>query len=327
MLYDGMYEIIGGVEMKRGYGFFIIGLLCITLCIGTSVLAEERAKPNIRQPILAGSWYPGNTEKLRDAIETYLERADAPAPAGELKALIVPHAGYVYSGQVAAYAYRLLRHSGFKRVVMIGPSHRVRFRGASVSMQDGYRTPLGIVPVDHGFVRKLLKGNNTIQWEPRAHAREHSLEIQIPFLQTVLSDFRIVPILMGEQNYETCRSVATILAHAIGSSEGTLILASTDLSHFHSYQQAKALDAAFIKHVADFDAWGLAQSLASGKCEACGAGPTMTALLTARRQGANRSTILRYANSGDVTGDHSRVVGYLSAALSRVVVEGGISLR
>ena len=175
--------------------------------------------------------------------------------------------------------------------------------------------------------RKLLKGNNTIQWEPRAHAREHSLEIQIPFLQTVLSDFRIVPILMGEQNYETCRSVATILAHAIGSSEGTLILASTDLSHFHSYQQAKALDAAFIKHVADFDAWGLAQSLASGKCEACGAGPTMTALLTARRQGANRSTILRYANSGDVTGDHSRVVGYLSAALSRVVVEGGISLR
>ena len=313
--------------MKRGYVFFITGLLCITLYNGTSALAEERAGANIRQPILAGSWYPGNPEKLRDVIEASLERADAPAPEGELKAIIVPHAGYVYSGQVAAYAYRLLRHSGFKRVVMIGPSHRVRFRGASVSMQDGYRTPLGTVPVDHGFARELLKGNDTMQWEPQAHAGEHSLEIQIPFLQTVLSDFKIVPILMGEQNYETCRSVAAIIARAMGSSQGTLILASTDLSHFHSYQQAKALDAAFIKHVADFDAWGLAQSLASGKCEACGAGPTMTALLTARRQGANRSTILRYANSGDVTGDHSRVVGYLSAALSRVVVEGGISLR
>ena len=323
MVYDWVHRISGGVMMKRGSGVLIIGIFCITLCIGTNVLAEGGGKPNIRQPILAGTWYPGNPEALRDVIETYLARADSPPPAGELKAIIVPHAGYVYSGQVAAYAYRLLQHSDFKRVVMIGPSHRVRFRGVSVSMQDGYRTPLGTVPVDRTFVRKLLDGSDTLRWEPRAHAREHSLEIQLPFLQTVLRDFRIVPIIMGEQNYETCCSVAEIIARAIGTSEGTLILASTDLSHFHSYRQAKALDAAFIKHVSDFDPSGLARSLASGKCEACGGGPTMTVLLAARQQGANRSDILCYANSGDVTGDHSRVVGYLSAALSRVEVEGG----
>ncbi len=301
--------------MTRAYGTFIMGVFCLTLCMGSGVLAEEGAKPNIRQPLLAGSWYPGNPEKLRDVIAAYLANADSPAPGGELKALIVPHAGYVYSGQVAAYAYGLLRNSGFQRVVIIGPSHRVRFRGASVNMQDGYRTPLGTVPVDHAFARKLLDGSDTMQWEPRAHAGEHSLEIQLPFLQAVLSEFSIVPIVMGEQDYETCRSVADALGRATGSSGRTLILASTDLSHFHSYQKARAPDAAFIQYVAAFDPPGLAHAIASGKCEACGAGPTVTVLLAAQMLGANRSDILRYANSGDVTGDHRRVVGYLSAAL------------
>jgi AmmeMemoRadiSam system protein B len=304
--------------MTRAHRAFITGVFCLTLCVAAEVMAEGREGPgNIRDSILAGRWYPGDPGRLRNVILSYLEKADSPPPAGELKAIIVPHAGYVYSGQVAAFAYGLLGNSGFKRIVMIGPSHRARFRGVSVNMQDGYRTPLGTVPVDRDFARRLLDGSDTLHWEPRAHAGEHSLEIQIPFLQTVLSDFSIVPILMGEQDYETCQSVAAVLGRVIATSEATLILASTDLSHFHSYQKAKVLDAAFIRHVAAFDPPGLAQSLISGKCEACGAGPTITVLLAAKLLGANRADILRYANSGDVSGDHSRVVGYLSAALSK----------
>ena len=303
--------------MKRAYGTLIAGLLCVVLCTGRAAWAEGKGKPGIREPVFAGTWYPDNPGALRELIENYLDRASLRSQPGKLTAVIIPHAGYAYSGQVAAYAYRLVRQGSFQRVVMIGPSHRAAFRGASVSMQDGYRTPLGIVPVDRQFARKMLEQNNVVHWLPRAHAQEHSLEIQLPFLQTVIPDFRIVPIIMGEQDYETCLSLAESVAAMIGDSKGTLILASTDLSHFHNYSQAIVLDTAFIRHVESFDPEGLSQALAAGECEACGGGPAVTALLAAQKLGADRSEILHYANSGDVTGDHHRVVGYLSAAMTR----------
>lgn len=303
--------------MKRGCGILVAGLLCVVLCTGSGARAEGAAKPDIREAMFAGTWYPGNPGALRELIENYLDRATFHSPPGELKAVIVPHAGYLYSGQVAAYAYRLVRKGDFTRVVMIGPSHRAAFRGASVGMQAGYRTPFGIVPVDRQFARKLLDQSDTVHWFPKAHAQEHSLEIQLPFLQTVLPDFRIVPIIMGEQNYEACLSLAESVASMIADAKGTLILASTDLSHFHGYARAVALDTAFIRHVESFDPAGLARALAARECEACGGGPAVTALLVARKLGADRSDILHYANSGDVNGDHHRVVGYLSAALTR----------
>ena len=234
---------------------------------------------------------------------------------GELKALIVPHAGYMYSGQVAAHAYRLLQDMDFKRVIMVGPSHRARFKGASINLQYGYKTPLGIVPVDQDLARKIIDTSDQIRWVPQAHAREHSLEIQLPFLQTVLNEFQIVPIIMGEQDFKTCSDLADSLLQVIGTVGKTLFLASSDLSHFHSYKRAKELDMRFIKHVREFDPNGLASAISTGSCEACGGGPAITIMLTAQRLGANRTLILKYANSGDVTGDRNRVVGYLSAAL------------
>ncbi len=275
---------------------------------------EERGG-NVRKSILSGTWYPGNRDALIKGIEGYLSKAEPVSLEGDLKAIIVPHAGYIYSGQVAAHAYRLLRKRSFDRVIMVGPSHRLGFEGVSINLQSGYKTPLGIVPVDRALARKIINASPQIRWQPQAHAREHSLEIQLPFLQTVIKDFQIVPILMGQQDFRTCSELAMCLARVMGNMDRTLLVASNDLSHFHSYKRARELDMKAIKHVREFDPRGLADSLSSGTCEACGGGPVIAVMLAAQKLGANRSVILNYANSGDVTGDRNRVVGYLSAAL------------
>jgi MEMO1 family protein len=290
-------------------------VLCTLWLLPYPAAGGEKALKDVRASILAGTWYPGTPDALTKTVQGYLSEARAPRPDGRLKAIIVPHAGYRYSGGVAAYAYRLLQGSRFTRVILIGPSHRVAFRGVSVNLQSAYKTPLGIVPVDQETGRKLLDIGPNIRWLGKAHALEHSLEIQLPFLQTVLHDFQIVPIVMGEQDIKTCSDLADTLIKVLGDSPETLVLASTDLSHFHNYKQAKALDLRFIEQVQRFDPEGLLKDLLSGKCEACGAGPVITTLLTARKLGADNAVILKYANSGDVTGDHTRVVGYISAAL------------
>lgn len=292
-----------------------IGVTLFLLCITTGGTLQAK---DVRKSILAGTWYPGSPGELRKAVGNYLAEATPPIPSipgGKLKAIIVPHAGYQYSGPVAAYAYRLLEKRKFRRVILVGPSHRFAFRGISANLQSGYETPLGVCPVDRDFARKLLDASPKISWVPSAHAYEHCLEIQLPFLQTVLQDFKIVPIIMGEQDFSTCTLLANILARVIDHPEQTLLLASTDLSHYHRAKEARLLDMEFIKHVRNFDPEGLASSLAMGSCEACGGGPAVATMLAARKLGANSSIVLHYANSGDVTGDYRRVVGYVSAAL------------
>jgi AmmeMemoRadiSam system protein B len=278
---------------------------------------EQGGLKDVRPSVLAGTWYPGSKDTLAKSIAGYLSRVKTPHIDGKLKAVIVPHAGHRYSGQVAAHAYRLLEGSQFRRIILVGPSHRVGFEGASVNLQSGYKTPLGIVPIDQKMARGILDSGPHIRWIKRAHAREHCLEIQLPFLQTVINDLHIVPILMGQQDYKTCSMLASTLVQIMGSAEDTLILASSDLSHFHPYERARALDFKFIERVKGFDPKGLVKDLSTGKCEACGGGPVITTLLAARMLKANQSVVLNYANSGDVTGDHSSVVGYMSAALYR----------
>ncbi|MGE5840117.1 MAG: AmmeMemoRadiSam system protein B [Deltaproteobacteria bacterium] len=278
--------------------------------------AEQKVQAGeVRSPVLAGTWYPGNPEVLRQAVAGYLSKAEASSAEGKAVTMIVPHAGYVYSGQVAAYSYKLVQRRSPGTVVLIGPSHRVAFRGFSVSRYSGYKTPLGVAPVDQDLAGRLLSMNPQMKWVAQADAQEHSLEIQIPFLQGVLKEFRIVPILMGDQDLETCTVLAQSLIRSLMTMEDAVILASTDLSHYHTDQQARTLDGEFIRHVRDFAPEALAKAVVSGSCEACGAGPAVAAMLAARELGANRSVILNYANSGDVTGDRRQVVGYLSAAL------------
>ena len=290
--------------------FLLISLVCLSILgYGSPVRGD-----NIRRSILAGSWYSANKKALSQSIKYFLSKAEKRALPGELKAIMVPHAGHLYSGQVAAQAYGLLKRMEIQRVIMIGPSHQVGFRGASVNLQDGYQTPLGVVPVDRITAKKLIRASSIIQYLPEAHAREHSLEIQLPFLQTVLDHFKIVPIVMGEQGFDACANLAQDLIKEIDQWGKTLILASSDLSHFHHDDQARVLDSAFTRCVKDFDPKNLAGCLASKACEACGGGPVITVMLVARALGADQAEILQYANSGDITGDKRRVVGYLSVA-------------
>jgi AmmeMemoRadiSam system protein B/AmmeMemoRadiSam system protein A len=287
----------------------LVGVQDTTAAEGTNMPGEQ-----IRESILAGSWYPGDAKRLRQDIESYLQKASVPDLHGQLLALISPHAGYRYSGPVAAYAYKLLEGRRFDTVVVIAPSHRAYFSGVSVYDRGGFRTPLGVVPLDTELVAALKERDRRIRFVAEAHAQEHSLEIQLPFLQVVMPGFKLVPLVMGDQSFTACQWLAEAVAACIGK-KSVLVVASSDLSHFHPYQEAKKLDQVVLDTVNAFDPGALSESLKGGACEACGGGPMVTAMLIGKKLGANKSQVLHYANSGDVTGDHSGVVGYMAAAV------------
>ncbi|OGP55804.1 MAG: hypothetical protein A2Y65_01775 [Deltaproteobacteria bacterium RBG_13_52_11] len=305
--------------------FILISLLSLIPCAaacekdnGADIRKGGKAMSgkNIRESAIAGTWYPGDPAKLTKDIKGYLANVPEQKIEGELIALISPHAGYMYSGQVAAYSYKLLEGKKYDVVVVVAPSHRAYFKGASVYPKGGFRTPLGICPIAEEVTEALMKKSPHIQSIPQAHDQEHSLEIQLPFLQVVLGEFRLVAIVMGEQDLSTCEEVSKAIAEVI-KGENALLIASTDLSHFHPYDKAKELDQVIADHVNDFDPEGLSKDLKQGGCEACGGGPVVAVMLAARALGANKGEVLKYANSGDVTGDRSSVVGYMSTALYR----------
>ncbi len=270
---------------------------------------------NVRPSILAGAWYPGNPSVLKRDILDYLKAASDLPVEGEIKGLIVPHAGYVYSGPVAAHAYRLVRDRSYDAVIVIGPSHRYAFAGAAVYPRGGFETPLGIVPV-HEELADRLTASSVVTVSVQAHAEEHSVEIQLPFLQVALGDFSFVGLVMGEQTASVCRDLSCALYEAV-LGKNVLMIASSDLSHFHDADAAKRLDAVALKHVERNDTEGLLASLADGKAEACGGGPMAVVLMTASRLGAKQIRLMKYAHSGDVTGDHRSVVGYAAAVCYR----------
>jgi MEMO1 family protein len=270
----------------------------------------------IRKSAIAGSWYPGKPSVLRRDIEKFFDLVPDLNPAGEVVGLIAPHAGYIYSGQVAAYAYKLVIGKKYDAVIVIGPSHRVAFHGVSIFSEGGYETPLGIVPVNQSLARAIEKFSSTVETIPSAHNHEHSLEIQLPFLQVALGDFSFVPLMMGDQDARTCFDLAEGLYQA---TEGRkiLIVGSSDLSHFHDYSTASKMDSIVLEHMQNQDASGLLQSLEDERCEACGGGPMAVTMSVAEKLGALKPRVLKYANSGDVTGDRNSVVGYAAAAYFR----------
>ena len=265
----------------------------------------------VRRSTIAGSWYPGTSRSLSDTIRGFLAKVELEPLPGKLVALISPHAGYVYSGQVAAHAYRHLEGSSFDRVIVISPVHSTYLGRYAVTSADFYETPLGTVPVDAELVDMLMQ-ELPIQRVSRDH--EHSLEIQIPFLQYTLGEFRLTPIMMGEQSWDACVRLAEALVKTIGRRQ-VLLVASSDLSHFNSYSAAQRLDSIVAESIRQFDPEGLSSALDESRCEACGGGPIIATMLAAKSLGADGATILKYANSGDVTDDRTSVVGYLAAAL------------
>ena len=278
------------------------------------MVASEISEKNIRQPVVAGSFYTANPEVLSQQIDYYLKNVPLEDAFEKPIGLISPHAGYMYSGQVAAYAYKQVEGRKYDAVVVIAPSHQVYFPGASVDDKEGYRTPLGVVPVEIDLVHKIMEQIPLISHYPHAHTQEHSLEVQVPFLQMVLKEFRLVPIVMGDQDLTTSEKIAKAMADIIKKYE-VLVVASSDLSHYHPYDEAKCLDQKVINCINNYDPRGLATGLRQHKTEACGGGPIITALLIGQHLGANRAKVVKYANSGDVTGDYSGVVGYAAGVI------------
>ena len=302
------------------------GIVALSMAAGL-ILVEENSHGGgpavkVRPMAVAGTFYPADPKELGSTIDGFLAKA-APAPEPGLVALVAPHAGYIYSGPVAAYSYALLKGRKYDRVVVVAPSHYEAFGFTSVYDGAAYLTPFGQVPVDQAFAAKLAKASPTIKLSgvghtPSAEQPEHALEVQLPFLQRTIGQFQVVPVVMGNQDYEACRALGVALAKLVQGSN-TLIVASSDLSHYHTYDEAVAEDHKTLNAIAEYDYFDMARNFSSRVWEACGGGPIVAVMIAAERLGATQAKVLHYANTGDVTGDHSRVVGYGAVAL----VKGG----
>jgi hypothetical protein len=272
----------------------------------------------VRQAGVAGGFYPADPKVLAATIDEMLAHVAEPPITDRILAVVAPHAGYQYSGPVAAYTYAALRGRKFSRVVVIAPSHYESFGFSSVFEGDAYATPLGLVHVDKAFARKLASMSSTLRLSSQGHdatsaGAEHAIEVQLPWLQRVLGDFELVPVVMGDQSYESSRALGVALAKLIQSENKngeTLIVASSDLSHFHTYGDAVTIDRKTLHALEEWDYFSMSRNFESRIWEACGGAPIVAAMIAAERMGANQAKVIKYANSGDVTGDHSSVVGY-----------------
>ncbi|TAK66007.1 MAG: AmmeMemoRadiSam system protein B [Bacteroidetes bacterium] len=267
-----------------------------------------------RQPSVAGMFYPASEKELRNNLEELFTKASPSPPLGNIVALISPHAGYMYSGLTAAYGYKLLQGKQFDSVVIVSPSHREYFNGISVYNGSAYKTPVGTFHIDETLRFDLLSKSERIETSSRGHGAEHAIEVQLPFLSMMLGEINILPIVMGDQTRELCFELGNALAEIL-SGKQCLLVASTDLSHYYPYETAKKLDKRAIDDIKRFNYEQLMDDLENNITEACGGGPTVAVLAAAQQLGATDVQILHHCNSGDVTGDHSGVVGYLSAAV------------
>lgn len=286
-------------------------------CTISPAKLEKRAQ-GIREPAVSGYFYPSSARKLRQMIDTFLDKADISTEVSQshISGIIVPHAGYVYSGGVAAYAYKSLKGKRYKTVILVGPSHTRYFPGVSVNIGQDYKTPLGIAVTDVSLGEKLMEeAPDIVKYFKEAHEREHSLEVQIPFIQTVLPDVKILVAVIGDQSAKIVNKFADALYKVISERDDVLLLASSDYSHYYDYNTAVSIDKRCISLIKDYDIDTLIKevSVRDGKsCEMCGGGAAVAVLKALYKKGcrAKNVELLKYANSGDVTGDKSRVVGY-----------------
>ena len=270
---------------------------------------------NIREASYAGSWYPGDEKGLQSTIDGFIAKAETFNAPRKIKALISPHAGYVYSGGTAAFAYGSLEKGAYSTVVVLAPSHRVPLGGVAPWAKGAYETPLGTLDIDEEFCEKALGGWEHSSQCNQAHRVEHSLEMQIPFLQHTLGQFKLVPIIIGQHSLSLAEQLAKRLFDAIGNRDDVLVVASTDLSHFHQAKEADQLDGLAAKFIEKLDASGLYEAESKRECELCGIMPVTTVLSLAKMWDNKEIKVLSYTHSGMITGDNSSVVGYLSAVI------------
>jgi AmmeMemoRadiSam system protein B len=274
-----------------------------------------------RPAAVAGTWYPASAGALTREVDGYLEAASVDW-GGEISAIVAPHAGLMFSGPVGAYAYKAIAAQQYDVAVLVGPSHFVGFEGVAIYPEGAFATPLGPALIDAPTAATLSQSGPIVPM-PAVHAREHSLEMQLPFLRRVRPDLPIVPLLMGAQTRSTIEHLALSLSAALRDRRA-LIVASTDLSHYFDAGTAAGLDGEVLSRVDRFDIRGLFEVFEGyresdrGRFVGCGMGPALSVMLAARTLGARGARVLRYGHSGDVSGDHSGVVGYMAAAIGNL---------
>lgn len=302
----------------------LTSLLCACAGPPAPTLTPTETPPSreVRRPAVAGQFYPADGDELARMVDAMLASVE-PVEAGGARiepiALIVPHAGYIYSGQVAAYAFKQIEGVEYEAIVIIGPNHRdPTFRDVSVYAQGAFETPLGPVPIDEELARALIEADERIVFDRGVHLHEHSIEVELPFLQRVCPDCRMVPIVIGQPSMENCETLAEALVRVLAGKRA-LIIASSDMSHYPAYEEAVRVDRATLAAIESLDPQTvldtieeqMAQGIPNLHTCLCGQGPVIATMMAAEGLGADRVTVLKYANSGDTPfGDPSQVVGY-----------------
>lgn len=263
-----------------------------------------------KEPAVAGSFYPADSKKLAADLDGYLACPGDSGDEGRLLAIVAPHAGYIYSGGVAGYAYAKLKGKDIRRVILLGPTHYAAVNGAVIYPGSGMKTPLGVVRIDETLARSLADEKAGVKLAAEPFALEHSLEVQLPFLQRSLKEFSVVPILIGRMTQESYRHISDKIATLLKNDASSLLVISTDLSHYHDTATASGMDRKVLDAIERLSAVDLERLLSSGEGEACGGGPVLYGMAAARGAGATEARLYKYADSGDVSGDRKKVVGY-----------------
>jgi MEMO1 family protein len=301
-------------------------VICLLIFVFCSFKVSSFAG-DVKEPNVAGAFYPSDPLGLAAQVDGFLDKADPQPFEGEMFALISPHAGYEFSGAVAGFGYKLIKDKPYKTVVVLAPSHQYAFRGVSVYPDGAFRTPLGVIPVDSDFSRKLSGRDQEISFEPRAFLKEHSLEVQLPFLQRALKDFKIVAVILGDCEFSTCQRLAELLREAISGRQDVLVVASTDMYHGYDYQEAVNFDLPTLSAIKDMDPEKLYNGLKTNNFQLCGGFGVVTALMLANDLGYKEIKVLKYTDSAQVTGNKTKgnwTVGYSSVAIGRGKKEVGM---
>jgi AmmeMemoRadiSam system protein B/AmmeMemoRadiSam system protein A len=287
-----------------------------TLILALLIAVPSHAS-DVKKADLAGSWYPSSKAILASTLNSCFEKAPSARIDGELFAFIVPHAGYQFSGPVAARAFKAVRDKKIDTVIVLGFSHKNFFNGISVYDRGSFATPLGDIQVDSELARELISKNPRMSFNPELFYGENSIEMQLPLIKFALPDARIVPVVFGTRDFEDASVFADALASSLKGKNGYLVMASTDLSHYHPYDEAVTIDNRTISLISKMKAQDLYDEAMAERCELCGLMPVTSLLLAAENLGYDKVKVLDAENSGDTYGDRSRVVGYVAAAVYR----------
>jgi AmmeMemoRadiSam system protein B len=277
---------------------------------------------NIQKVTLAGAWYPDDPAALSQQIETYLKSAGTPKVEGDIVGFICPHAGIVYSGKVAAYGFKAVRdkNKDIQTVILVGFSHRSSYEGVAVFDKDGVQTPLGILYVEKELAKKIISQDSKIFSDTTVFEGENSVELILPFIQTAFPKAKVLLLAIGGQSFETCELLGEAIYQTVKGKDNYVIVASTDMSHYLLGSSAESIDSETAEVIEKMQPEELF-SQCFGQNRMCGTGPVLTTMIAAKKLGADKVYILKKSTSAEVTGDSSRVVGYLSAAFVREVTE------